>query len=479
MSRLLINNLKSDSLAWKNINWKHAQSIVSGIQARIVKAVQAGDKNRVRSLQRLLARSFAAKLLAVKRVTTNRGKNTPGVDGVTWKSPARKFREAQRLNLKRYRAKPLLRKYIPKSNKKKRPLGIPVIKDRAEQALELMALDPVAECRADGMSNGFRKFRSTHDAIGACFNALRLKGSPIWIFEGDIAGCFDNFNHQWMLGNIPAHQRKLRMWLKAGCMENALLRPTTTGTPQGGIISPTLANMALDGIESMLKAGFGRKYKIHFVRYADDFIITGATKHVLEDKVKPMVIEFLKTRGLELSETKTTITHINDGFDFLGFNIRKYKGTLLIKPAKAKIKEHLCKIKNIIKANVATSTSSLINKLNPIIRGWGYYYRFVVSKRVFSYVDHHIWLKLWHWAKRRHPQKGRRWIKDKYFQSVGTRHWVFREKQDSIALFRLSSIPIRRYIKIKAEANPYDVLWKTYFEQRLLRRSLPAVGARF
>lgn len=479
MSRPLINNLKSDSLAWKSIDWKRANKIVSGMQARIVKAVQAGDWNKVRSLERLLARSFAAKLLAVKRVTTNRGKKTPGVDGIRWRSPARKLREARRLNLSSYKAQPLLRKFIPKDDNKKRPLGIPTFKDRAEQALEHMALDPVAECFADGMSNGFRKFRSTHDAMCACFNALRLKGSPIWILEGDIKGCFDNFDHSWMLNNIRTNKRKLRMWLKAGCMQNALLTPTTKGTPQGGIISPTLANMVLDGIEPLLKAHFSRKHKIHFVRYADDFIITGATKQILEEKVKPLVIEFLKSRGLELSEHKTHITHINDGFDFLGFNVRKYSGTLLIKPAKPKIKRFLQKVKRIIKANCSAPTSLLIKKLNPVIRGWGNYYRFVISKKVFSYVDHHIWQMLWRWAKRRHPNKGLKWIKSKYFQQQGNRNWVFREKQDHRPLFLLSSIPIRRYIKIKADANPYDVLWKSYFEQRKLRKSISALVARF
>lgn len=477
MSRLLINNLKSDTLAWNSIDWTEARNIVSGIQARIVKAAQAGDKKKVRSLQRLLVRSFAAKLLAVKRVTTNRGKKTPGVDGIRWSSPARKLREARRLNLKGYQAQPLLRKYIPKDHNKKRPLGIPTFKDRAEQALEQMALDPVAEWQADGMSNGFRRFRSTHDAICACYNALRLKGSPIWILEGDIKGCFDNFDHTWMLDNIPMNKRKLRMWLKAGCMENAFFKPTTKGTPQGGIISPTLANMALDGMESLLKANFGRKHKIHFVRYADDFIITGATRHILETKVKPLVIEFLKSRGLELSEHKTKITHINDGFDFLGFNVRKYRGTLLIKPAKVKIAKFLQNVKHIIKVNYSAPTSQLIQTLNPVLRGWGYYYRFAVSKRVFSYVDHRIWDMLRHWVKRRHPNKGLRWIKRKYFQREGTRNWVFREKDGRRSLFLLSGIPIRRYIKIRAEANPYDVVWKEYFERRAFRRSISALQA--
>ena len=441
----LINNLKNDRMTWTSIDWKHAQAIVDNIQARIVKAAQAGDKRKVRSLQRLLVRSTAAKLLAVKRVTTNRGKNTPGVDGIVWKSPRRKLKEAFDLNRKDYKPQPLLRKYIPKAGGKKRALGIPVMKDRAEQALEQMALDPIAECRADGMSNGFRKFRCTHDAICACFNALRLKGSPIWIFEGDISGCFDNFDHQWMTSHIPTNKRKLRMWLKAGCMENALFRPTGKGTPQGGIISPTLANMALDGIESLLKQTFGRKHKIHFIRYADDFIITGATKQVLEYQVKPLIMQFLASRGLVLSESKTRISHINDGFDFLGFNVRKYKGKLLIKPAKAKVKAFLSKIKYIIRINYSVKTSSLIKKLNPIIRGWGYYYRYVVSKKTFGYADHRIWQMLWQWARRRHPKKG---LKK---QMTSVCFTCLRSRSEGISRFEAMQIHMMYFGRITSE----------------------------
>ncbi len=466
-------------MTWTSIDWKHAQAIVNNIQARIVKAVKAGDKKKVRSLQRLLVRSTAAKMLAVKRVTSNRGKKTPGVDGIVWKSPKRKLKEAFRLNRRDYKPQPLRRKYIPKANGKQRPLGIPTMKDRAEQALEQMALDPVSECRADGMSNGFRKFRSTHDAIAACFNSLRLKGSPIWIFEGDISGCFDNFDHTWMINNIPTNKRKMKKWLKSGFMENSSFTPTRKGTPQGGIISPTLANMTLDGMEPLLRQQFSRKHKIHFIRYADDFIITGATREILENEVKPMIIEFLKDRGLTLSESKTRISHINDGFDFLGFNVRKYKGKLLIKPTKSKIKTFMCKIKHVIRINYSAKTSSLIKKLNRIIRGWGYYYRFVNSKKIFAYADFRIWRMLWQWARRRHPKKGLKWIKRKYFQHIQTRNWIFKEKTDKTSLFYLSSILIRRYIKIRKEANPYDVKWKDYFRNRKRRQSVPALSASY
>lgn len=469
---LVIDNLMSDEQRWNAINWHKAEKIVHQIQARIVKAVKAGDKRRVRSLQRLLSRSFAAKLLAVKRVTTNKGKNTAGIDGVLWKTPTQKWQSARKLNKPDYKALPLRRKYIPKGKgKKKRPLGIPTMRDRAEQALALLALLPIAETTADGQSNGFRPKRSVHDAIAACYNALRLKGSPAWIFEADIKGCFDYIDHQWILDHIPMDKRVLRMWLKAGCMNNGTFNPTPEGTPQGGIISPTLANMTLDGIEKLLKKHFKRHHKVHFVRFADDFIITAATKELLENEVKPLVQSFLNERGLVLSKQKSTITHIHDGFDFLGFNIRKYGNKLLIKPSKSNIQQLKDKVRRIIKAYRTAKTINLVYKLNEVIRGWGNYYRHVVSKRIFGYLDHTIWQMTWRWAKRRHPKKGLRWIKRKYFQHEGLRNWVFREKQDKTSLFKLASIPIRRHIKIRADANPFDIEWREYFILRSKKRN--------
>ena len=474
MTIFVIDNLQSDSERWNAVNWAKAEAIICRIQTRIVKAVKSGDKRRVRSLQRLLTRSRSAKLLAVKRVTSNQGKNTAGIDGVILKTSSQKWQAAFKLNRKDYKPLPLRRKYIPKKNGKKRPLGIPTMQDRAEQALDLMALEPVAECMADGQSNGFRKKRSTHDAIAGCYNALRRKGSADWILEGDITGCFDNIKHQWILDNIPMNKKKLKGWLKAGCMENGVYKPTPEGTPQGGVISPTLANMALDGLEALLKKHFKRQHKVHFVRYADDFIITGATKQLLENEVKPLVVKFLVTRGLELSEEKTKISHINNGFDFLGFNIRKYHGKLLIKPAKSNIKVLLDKVRRVIKANRTAKTANLIFQLNPIVRGWGYYYRHVVSKQVFNYIDHMIWQMTWRWVKRRHPNKCLGWIKAKYFQREGNCSWVFKEKGDKFSLFKLVSIHIRRYIKIMAEANPYDPEWIEYFAKRAIRKTLSA-----
>ena len=353
--------------AWSQIDWAKIARHVSRLQARIVKAIKAGKWHRVRALQRLLVNSFSAKLLAVKRVCSNRGKRTAGVDGVVLDSPEARWQQTQQLNAKDYKPQPLRRIYIPKKNGKRRPLGIPTQADRAEQALELLALDPVAECLADTCSYGFRKERSTQDAMAGCFLSLCRRYSAQWILEGDIRGCFDELSHNWLLDHIPTHKGKLRAWLKAGFMERGVFHLSTDGTPQGGILSPTAANRALDGLERLLQVRFKGRYKVNLVRYADDFIITGASQGLLEEEVKPLVVQFLKDRGLELSEAKTRIVHIDEGFDFLGFNFRKYHGKLLIKPAKASVAAVKDKIQSIFKASGSLPQDALIRQLNPII----------------------------------------------------------------------------------------------------------------
>jgi len=429
-----------------------------------VKAIQAGSWHRVRSLQRLLVRSLAAKLLAVRRVCSNRGKRTAGVDGITLDTPEARWRQAQQLNAKDYRPQPLRRIYIPKKNGKRRALGIPTQADRAEQALELLALDPAAETLADADSYGFRKARSTQDAMVGCFLSLCRRHSAQWILEGDIRGCFDELSHKWLLEHVPTNQGKLRAWLKAGFMEEGVFHPTVDGTPQGGIISPTAANLALDGLEGLLRTRFKGRSKVNLVRYADDFIITGASEALLVEEVKPLVAQFLKDRGLELSEEKTRIVHIDEGFDFLGFNFRKYHGKLLIKPAKVSIAAVKKKVRGICKAGGSLPQDALVRHLNSVIRGWGEYYRHVVSKRVFNGLDQAIWRTTWNWAKRRHPQKSRRWIKDRYFAHQDGRDWVFTD--GSATLFRMASLPIQRHVKIRGKANPYDPAWTAYFRRR-------------
>ena len=461
-----IDDRKSNGALWNSIDWEKARRIVNRLQMRIVKAVKAEDKQKVRSLQRLLARSFSGKLIAVKRVSENRGKRTAGVDGKLLDTPAKKWRQACQLNRKNYRPQPLKRQYIPKKSGKKRPLGIPVMHDRAEQCLELLGLDPVSECTSDNHSYGFRKKRSVQDAISACFNALRGKGSAQWILEGDIKGCFDHISHEWMVEHIPMNKRKLKLWLKSGYLEKKMYYPSEEGTPQGGIISPTLANMALNGLQDLLSREFKKPDKVHLVRYADDFIITGNSEELLSTRVKPIVAKFLLERGLGLSTGKTRISYIGDGFNFLGFNIRRYKGKLLIKPSKPNVAAVKRKIRDIVMANQSAKTDNLIGIINPIIRGWGNFYRHVVSQQIFDKIDRAIWAMTWKWARRRHPNKPSRWIKSKYFQIKGARNWVFSEKRSKLELLAMSSVPIRRHIKIRSNANPYDPHWKDYFEKR-------------
>ena len=303
--------------------------------------------------------------------------------------------------------------------------------DRAMQALYLLALDPIAETTADPNSYGFRKERSTADAIGQCHIVLSNRGGARWIFEGDIKSCFDRISHEWLLAHIPMDKTILQKWLKAGFMEKQVLHATEEGTPQGGICSPVLANLTLDGLERRLRERYpkatalSRKAKVNLVRYADDFIITGSSQELLENEVKPLVESFLSERGLELSAEKTQITQIEDGFDFLGQNVRDYGGTILVKPSRKNVATFLAKVRGIIKASRQATAGHLIVQLNPVIRGWANYHRHVSSKRTFTQVDHAIFRALWQWAKRRHPKKPRRWVKDKYFGTIGGRHWVF------------------------------------------------------
>lgn len=469
---------------WEAIDWQKALAYVKKLQVRIVKAQKEGHYSKVKSLQWLLTHSFYAKALAVKRVTSNQGKRTSGVDHELWLTPQAKFNAISKLNRRGYHPQPLRRHYIPKKNGKMRPLGIPTMTDRAMQTLYKFSLEPIAEIYADPNSYGFRIGRSTHDAIEQCFTDLNKGKSPEWILEGDIKGCFDHISHEWLLENIPMDTQILEKWLKCGYVETRKLFPTDEGAPQGGTISPTLMNMTLDGLERLLQERLptrqkvnGRTHfnKLNFVRYADDFIITGESPEFLRDKVLPIVKEFLTERGLQLSEEKTVITHIEDGFDFLGKNIRKYNGKLLIKPSKTSVKSFLEKVRSIIKGNKSTKQETLIRKLNPVIRGWVNNQRYVVSSKVFSRVDYEIYKCLWQWAKRRHKKKSHKWIAQKYWHHIGSRQWTFSvpyENQSTegeplyCKLEYATDTKIIRFKKIVAEANPFDECWTDYFEER-------------
>jgi len=465
---------------WDSIDWTRCEVAVKKLQARIVKAQKEGRHNKVKALQWTLTHSFYAKALAVRRVTSNKGKRTAGVDHVKWLTPNAKLQAIDDLKRRGYTPQPLRRIHIEKKNGKLRPLGIPTMKDRAMQALYLLALEPVAETTADKNSYGFRKERSTFDAREQCFIALAKNVAPEWILEGDIKGCFDHISHDWLLHNIPMDKMMLKKWLKCGFIFNKELFPTEEGTPQGGIISPTLANMTLDGLEAVLKEKYkrvdskGQTYfpKVHVVRYADDFIVTSRSKEMLEQEILPIISEFLQVRGLTLSEEKTKITHIDEGFDFLGYNIRKYNGKLLIMPSKDSLKRLMSKVRDIVDSNKSVKQESLIRLLNPVITGWVNYYKYSVASKTFNKADYLIFHKLWQWVNRRHPNKGKFWIVDKYFTRIKNQNWCFSAQLDSdkpgnrITLKRLSNTKITRYVKIKQEANPFDREWREYFDKR-------------
>ncbi len=465
-------------IGWKGIPWNKVRKSVYRLQVRIAKAHKEGKHGKAKALQWILTHSFYAKLMAVKRVTENQGAKTPGVDKIVWRNPKDKMQAVLSLKRRGYRTKPLRRIYIPKKQKGKlRPLSIPVMKCRAQQALHLLALEPITETIADKHSYGFRPFRSAADAHGQCFNALAKRGSAPYVLEGDIKSCFDMISHQWLKDNIPMDKIMLGKWLSAGYIDKGILHTTEKGTPQGGIISPALLTLTLSGLQEAVKKAVLNKDKVNVCVYADDFIITGATKEVLENKVKPAVVSFLEKRGLTLSQEKTHITHIQEGFDFLGVNIRKYNGKLIIKPAKSNIKKFLENIRETIKRNQTVKTEKLIWQLNPKIRGWANYHSHICAKKTFAKIDNSIYKMLWQWIKHRHPDKSWAWRKRKYYRSSKHRNWIFstkvKNKEGKIYLFDLfnaSSVPIKRHVKIKGDANPYDPAYQKYLTKRLERR---------
>lgn len=463
---------------WKSIDWVEAENFVNRIQVRIVKAVKEDKWNLVKRLQYLLTHSFYAKAVAIKRVTSSKGKNTPGVDGITWSTDADKMRALYLITTKQYKCKPLKRVYIEKYGKnEKRPLGIPTIMDRAMQALYLTALEPVSEVKAEEFSFGFRKCRSAHDAMSHIFNILAPKKSATWILEGDIKGCFENIRHEWLLKNIPMDKDILNKFLSAGFIANKQLFPTLSGTPQGGVISPTLSNMTLDGMLRAIaekywmnsKGNIDKKHKndkkINFVRYADDFIVTATNKETLLE-VQQLIEDFLEVRGLTLSKEKTIITNIQDGFDFLGWNFRKRPVKLIIQPSTKSFSKIIRSLSDVIRTNKASSQGKLIQLLNLRIRGWCNYHQPVCSKYHFKKLNNILWNMLWGWSKRRHPNKGRKWVAKKYWERIAKRSWVFTDGENR--LINAGDIPIVRHIALKLDKLP--LLDNEYFEKRALRQ---------
>ena len=485
---VVVNGPEDAPFDWHAVDWRRVEDDVRRLRQRIFTASKAGDLKKVRSLQKLMLRSRANTLLSVRRVTErNAGRMTAGVDGEVVLTPQAKARLADRVHQQAepFKAMPVRRVYIPKqgSSTKRRPLGIPVIADRVHQARVVNALEPEWEARFEPRSYGFRPGRGCHDAIQAVFEVVKGKRPKRpWVLDADLAGAFDRIAHDHilaMLGTFPA-RGMVAQWLKAGVVEQGRLHRTEEGTPQGGVVSPVLLNIALDGMEEAagvryLSTGSIRVDSPAVIRYADDFIVHCHTRQdALEIKAK--LATWLAPRGLAFNEDKTRVVTLAEGFDFLGFNVRRYRDKTLIKPSKAAIRRIRERLRTELRSLRGSNAQAVIRKLNPIIRGWANYYRTQVSSDAYSALDAYLWRLTWKWANYSHPNKPKPWVFARYygkFNKSRQDRWVFGDRHSGAYMHKFAWTHILRHWTVKHGASPDDPALADYWAWRRRKALLP------
>ena len=485
-TEVVVSGPEDVSLDWRQIDWRQAEREVRRLRQRIFTASKAGDLARVRRLQKLMLRSRSNTLVSVRRVTErNAGRLTAGVDGEVALTDEAKTELVSRVHdpADVFKALPVRRVFIPKPGGKRRPLGIPVILDRVHQARVVNALEPEWEARFEPKSYGFRPGRGCHDAIAAIFQVAKQNPRRLWVLDADLAGAFDRIGHDHilmlMLGSFPA-RGMIRQWLKAGVVENGRLSRTEEGTPQGGVVSPLLLNIALHGMETAAGARYGADQRAMkgspvLIRYADDFVVHCHTRQEALE-VKARLAAWLTPRGLAFNDDKTQVVSLSEGYDFLGFNVRRYRRKLLIKPSKQAVRRIRERLRTELWSLRGSNAQAVLKRLNPIIRGWAAYYRTQVSAETFGKLDYYLWRLTWKWARASHPTKPAHWVFARYFGKFNKARqdrWVFGDRHSGGYLHRFAWTNIVRHEIVRHRASPDDPALADYWAWRRRKAPLP------